>query len=137
MGEELQRTWASLPLSDVRQLDVYKRQVFYFSLVSSVCGSVWLLISDIHPVDLHSGALLLGVATFATAAQLAMTRAYAGSRTLMAAALAYSTVIFASLFGMLIWHETHDLWSWLAVALIVLSGLAATHFSPVTLARRP
>jgi drug/metabolite transporter (DMT)-like permease len=79
------------------------RTVFYFSLVSSVCGSVWLLISDIHPVDLHSGALLLGVATFATAAQLAMTRAYAGAAgPLMAAALAYSTVIFASLFGMLI-----------------------------------
>jgi drug/metabolite transporter (DMT)-like permease len=113
------------------------RTVFYFSLVSSICGSVWLLISDIHPVDLHSGGLLLAVAAFATAAQLAMTRAYAGSRTLMAAALAYSTVIFASLFGMLIWHETHDLWSWLAVAMIVLSGLAATHFSPVTLARRP
>lgn len=106
------------------------RTVFYFSLVSSVCGSFWLLLAEIHPVDLHSGPLLLGVAIFATAAQLAMTRAYAGARTLLAAALAYSTVIFASLFGMLLWNEAHDGWSWLAIGLIVLSGLSATHFSP-------
>lgn len=108
------------------------RTVFYFSLVSSVCGSFWLLLSEIHPVDLHSGALLCGVAIFATGAQLAMTRAYAGARTLLAAALAYSTVIFASLFGMLLWNEAHDGWSWLAIGLIVLSGLAATCFAPAS-----
>jgi hypothetical protein len=34
------------------------------------------------------------VAAFATAAQLAMTRAYAGAKPLLAAALAYSTVDF-------------------------------------------
>jgi drug/metabolite transporter (DMT)-like permease len=114
------------------------RTVFYFSLVSSLCASFWLLLSDLHPVELRSGALLLGVAVFATGAQLAMTRAYAGSRTLLAAALAYSTVIFASLFGMLVWHETLDRWSWLAVALIVLSGLSATRFSrPPPVQRHP
>lgn len=105
------------------------RTVFYFSLVSSVCASVWLLLSEIHPVDLRSGSLLAGVATFATAAQLAMTRAYAGTRTLMAAALAYSTVVFASLFGMILWNETPDGVAWLAIGLIILSGLAATHCS--------
>ncbi|MEF8699606.1 MAG: DMT family transporter [Candidatus Accumulibacter sp. UW26] len=113
------------------------RTVFYFSLVSSLCASFWLSLSDLHPVDWQSGALLLGVALFATGAQLAMTRAYAGSRTLLAAALAYSTVIFASLFGMLVWHETLDRWSWLAVALIVLSGLSASRFSRPPAHRRP
>jgi S-adenosylmethionine uptake transporter len=113
------------------------RTVFYFSLVSSVCASVWLLVSEIHSVDLRSGSLLLGVAIFATAAQLAMTHAYAGTRTLMAAAVAYSTVIFASVFGIILWQEAHDAWSWLAIGLIVLSGLAATHFSQVIPVERP
>ncbi|MBN8436508.1 MAG: DMT family transporter [Candidatus Accumulibacter sp.] len=112
------------------------RTVFYFSLVSSVCASVWLLFCEIHPWDLRSGALLFGVAAFATAAQLAMTHAYAGSRTLLAAALAYSTVVFASVFGMLLWNEAHDGWTWLAMALIVISGLTATHFSPGSPATR-
>jgi S-adenosylmethionine uptake transporter len=105
------------------------RTVFYFSLVSSVGSAIWLLFSELHAVDLRSGVLLLGVACFATVAQLAMTRAYSRGKTLMSAALAYSTVIFSSLFGMLFWGEVMDAASWLAIGLIVASGVAATHFS--------
>ena len=105
------------------------RTVFYFSLVSSVCAGLWLLFGELHAVDLRSGLLLLGVASFATAAQLAMTRAYMRGKTLLSAALAYSTVIFSSLFGVLFWGEVLHASSWLAVGLIILSGIAATHFS--------
>lgn len=105
------------------------RTVFYFSLVSSVCAGLWLLFSDLHAVDLKSGLLLLGVAGFATVAQLAMTRAYTRGKTLMSAALAYSTVIFSSLFGVLFWGEVLDGAGWLAIGLIIFSGIAATHFS--------
>jgi len=105
------------------------RTVFYFSLVSSVCAGIWLLFSELHTVDLNSGLLLLGVASFATVAQLAMTRAYTRGRTMMSAALAYSTVIFSSLFGAMFWGEVLDASAWLAIGLIILSGIAATHFS--------
>jgi S-adenosylmethionine uptake transporter len=105
------------------------RTVFYFSLVSSVCAGLWLLFGELHAVDLRSGLLLLGVASFATAAQLAMTRAYTRGKTLLSAALAYSTVIFSSLFGVLFWGEVLDASAWFAIALIILSGIAATHFS--------
>jgi drug/metabolite transporter (DMT)-like permease len=105
------------------------RTVFYFSLVSSVCAGLWLVFSDLHAVDFKSGLLLLGVAGFATVAQLAMTRAYTRGKTLMSAALAYSTVIFSSLFGVLFWGEVLDTAGWLAIGLIILSGIAATHFS--------
>jgi drug/metabolite transporter (DMT)-like permease len=105
------------------------RTVFYFSLVSSVCAGLWLLFGELHAVDLRSGLLLLGVASFATAAQLAMTRAYTRGKTLLSAALAYSTVIFSSLFGVLFWGEVLDASAWFASALIILSGIAATHFS--------
>ena len=105
------------------------RTVFYFSLVSSVCAGIWLAFSELHAVDLKSGLLLLGVASFATVAQLAMTRAYTRGRTMMSAALAYSTVIFSSLFGALFWGEVLDASAWIAIGLIILSGIAATHFS--------
>jgi drug/metabolite transporter (DMT)-like permease len=111
------------------------RTVFYFSLLSSLGAGLWLLFCELHLPDWRSGALLLGVAVFATAAQLAMTRAYATARTLTAAALAYSTVVFASLFGIFLWNETYDGWSWLAITLIVLSGLAATHCAPTPAAK--
>lgn len=105
------------------------RTVFYFSLVSSVCAGIWLIFSELHAVDRSSGLLLLGVASFATAAQLAMTRAYTRGKTLISATLAYSTVIFSSLLGVLFWGEVLDASAWLAIALIIFSGIAATHFS--------
>ena len=124
---------AGMAYFSVRQLgargELEIRTVFYFSLVSSVGAGAWLIFSDLHGVDLKSGLLLLGVACFATLAQLAMTRAYSRGKTLMSAALAYSTVIFSSLFGMLFWSEVLDASAWAAIGLIILSGIAATHFS--------
>ena len=124
---------AGMAYFSVRELgargEAETRTVFYFSLVSSVGAGAWLVFSEIHAVDLHSGLLLLGVACFATVAQLAMTRAYSRGKTLMSAALAYSTVIFSSLFGMLLWGEVLDASAWAAIGLIILSGIAATHFS--------
>ena len=112
------------------------RTVFYFSLVSAICAGLWLSFSDLHAVDLRSGLLLLGVAFFATLAQLAMTRAYTRGKTLLSAALAYSTVIFSSLFGALLWGEVLDASAWLAIGLIVASGIAATHFAAPAPANR-
>lgn len=124
---------AGLAYFSVRELgargEPETRTVFYFSLVASVCAALWLAFTELHAVAWRSGLLLTGVAAFATAAQLAMTRAYTRGRTLLAAALAYSTVIFSSLFGVVFWGEVLAGPAWLAIGLIVLSGIAATHFS--------
>jgi S-adenosylmethionine uptake transporter len=105
------------------------RTVFYFSLISTVGAGVWMAFFRFHDLTPRGGALLLGVGIFATLAQLAMTRAYARGRTLVSASLAYTAVIFASLFGMIFWGEVLNLSAWAAIALIVLSGMAATRFS--------
>lgn len=124
---------AGLAYYNVKELgergEVEERTVFYFSLVSAVASALGMAFFDFHRIGLHGGLLLLGVAGFGTLAQLAMTRAYKRGRTLMAASLAYSTVIFASFFGMLLWQETLSLGAWLAIALIVASGVVATLFS--------
>ena len=106
-----------------------ERTVFYFSLVSAIGSAVWVAGTGFRPVDLAGGAMLLGVALFGTLAQLAMTRAYKRGKTLVSASLAYSTVIFASLFGMLFWQETLSPDAWGAIALIIASGVVSTWFS--------
>ncbi len=120
---------------NVRELgelgETEERTVFYFTLFSTVVSALWMLLYEFHPVDLRGGLLLLGVGAFATVAQLAMTRAYKRGNTLVAASLAYSTVIFASLFGMLLWQETLTLGAWLAILLIVASGIVTSWFSRV------
>ena len=109
--------------------EVEERTVFYFSLFSTVASGLWMGLFEFHRVDWRGGLLLLGVGAFGTIAQLAMTRAYKRGKTLVSASLAYSTVIFASLFGMLFWQEALSPGAWLAIALIIASGLVATWFS--------
>jgi drug/metabolite transporter (DMT)-like permease len=124
---------AGMAYFSVRELgargEAETRTVFYFSLVSSLGAAIWLAFSELHPVDWRSGGLLLGVAALATGAQLAMTRAYSRGKTMLSAALAYSTVVFSSLFGILFWGEILPASAWAAVGLIILSGIVATHFS--------
>lgn len=118
---------------NVRELgelgETEERTVFYFTLFTLIASVLWMALYEFHPVDLRGGLLLLGVGASATVAQLTMTRAYKRGNTLVSASLAYSTVIFASLFGMVFWQETLSLGAWLSIALIVASGLVTTWFS--------
>jgi len=99
------------------------RTVFYFSLVCTLGGGAWMLIhhfSYLSPEDLP---ILAGLGTCATIAQLAMTRAYRTGNPLVVGSLAYTTVVLASLFGILLWNETLSMDRWLAILLIISSGV--------------
>jgi len=101
------------------------RTVFYFTLVSTLGAGAWAAWNGWHAVNAHAALLLLGLGMTATLAQLALTRAYRLGNALVVGSLAYSTVIFASLFGMLLWHEILPLQAWLGMGLIVISGLVS------------
>ena len=103
-----------------------ERTVFYFFSFSTVASGIWMFFSDFHPIDWYGGFLLFAVAALGTIAQLAMTRAYKRGNTYISASLAYSTVIFASFFGMLIWHESLSLEACFSIAIIIASGLASS-----------
>lgn len=110
-----------------RRHEPIARTVFYFSLISTIGGLLWCAgAREFRPMDGPSALLLLGVGLFATMAQLAMTQAYKAGDALLTASLAYSAVIFASLFGIILWGETLRPDAWLAIALIVASGIAST-----------
>ncbi len=99
------------------------RVVFYFTLVCTVGAGAWMLLHSFHPVSWDSLPILIGLGSSATLAQLALTRAYRTGHTLVVASLAYTTVIFASLFGVLLWHEWLAPSAWLGIGLIILSGV--------------
>ncbi|ATE62650.1 DMT family transporter [Thauera sinica] len=118
---------ASLAYISVRELgrvgEPEVRTVFWFSLVTSLLGLAWAATGDFHPPDADGLATVLGAGLFGGLAQLAMTRSYRYGRTVVSASLSYSTVIFASLFGALLWDEHLALAAWAAIALIVASGI--------------
>jgi S-adenosylmethionine uptake transporter len=102
------------------------RTVFYFSLFSAVGASLWVIWRGFRWPLTEDLGWLIGAGVFATGAQLSLTRAYKSGKTLLSNALAYTTVIFASLFGGLFFGERIDSAGLLAIGLIITSGVMAS-----------
>lgn len=112
----------------VRQLgklgEVEWRTVYYFSLTCTLAGLIWVLVgSGFHSVDLKGFGLILGMGGCGVIAQNAMTSAFKKGKTLLVANLQYTTVMFASLFGLLIWQETLSFLAWCGISLIIGSNI--------------
>ena len=125
---------AGIAYLNVKQLGLLgepaPRTVFYFSLTASLGSGVWMLFDSVHAITPHGFAILLGLGGTATLAQIAMTHAHRVGNTLVVSSLAYSTIVFANLFGMLLWNEILTLSSWLGMALIMASGVLSLWLSP-------
>jgi len=106
------------------------RIVFYFSLIATLISGTMMLFSSTHEITLHNFPLLLAMGSSATLAQLALTRAYSTGKTLVASSLSYSAVVFATLFGILLWGEILSTSSWIGMTLIVASGVASLKLAP-------
>ena len=106
------------------------RVVFYFSLIAAISSGVGMLLGTVHPITVPGLLILLGLSSTATLAQLAMTRAYRTGKTLVAGSLSYSTVIFASIFGMILWGEALPLMGWIGMGLIIAGGVLSLKLAP-------
>lgn len=115
------------------------RTVYWFSLITALAGLPWVLgmqrwFVDAAPSPLDqlwsadNSALwqLVGVGVFGALAQLFMTRAYATGKTLAIASLAYTTVVFSTLYGYFLWDERLPLMALAGMLLIILSGIMAS-----------
>jgi len=126
--------FAGIAMLNVRELgrlgEPEWRTVFYFSLISTVISAVAMLFGTIHALSPPNFFILLAVGSSATFAQLALTRAYSTGKTLVASSLSYSAVVFATLFGIVLWGETLTSGSWAGMLLIISSGVASFKLAP-------
>ena len=106
------------------------RVVFYFTLVCTAGAGMGMLFGSFHSVNGDNVLILLGLGTTATLAQLALTRALGKGNALVSGSLAYSTVAFASLFGIILWGEILPLSGWLAIGLIAAGGILSFKAAP-------
>ncbi len=106
------------------------RVVFYFSLIAAITSGVGMLFGTVHSITMPGLFILLGLGSTATLAQLAMTRAYRTGKMLVAGSLSYSTVIFASIFGMILWGEALPLMGWIGMGLIIAGGVLSLKLAP-------
>ncbi|WKB52392.1 DMT family transporter [Eleftheria terrae] len=117
------------------------RIVFYFSLGGMVAGALTMLAGRASPHTLVGAGWLLAVGLLATSAQLMMTRAYSTGKPLVNASLQYLGIVFAFIYGVLLFGDPITWQAVLGMALIVLAGVAATFLraraAPATPASTP
>jgi drug/metabolite transporter (DMT)-like permease len=103
-----------------------ERIVFYFSLGGLMVGALWMAINGASAHTPRGLALLLAIGLLATLAQIMMTRAYRIGRTLVNACLQYLGIVFAFVFGVLLFNDPVTAFALAGMMLIVGAGLAAT-----------
>ena len=102
------------------------RTVFYFAIGTIVAGLTGMAFMGISTWEWEHAVWLIPVGIFASLGQLCMTRAYSKGATLVVANLQYSGIVFAALYSLLLFGDDIPLIGWAGMALIVVSGMAAT-----------
>lgn len=102
------------------------RVIFYFTLLSSICAGLLMLLEDTNLEIFQHWWLLLGLGVSATIAQLALTKAYRVGNTLKNAGLSYLTILFSSILGLIVFSETLDVLSLVGILLIIISGIVVS-----------
>jgi drug/metabolite transporter (DMT)-like permease len=108
------------------------RVVFYFTLISTAGGAIWMAVAGSHMPQAADWSWLVGIGVTATVAQLALTRAYHRGRTLTVGSLAYTTVGFSALYGVLLFGERLPLMAWIGMAVVAAAGVWAVRTSTPT-----
>ena len=75
-----------------------------------------------RPLSLATAALILACSTLNLVANLGLARAYQSAESSWLAPFDYSYLIFATFWGVVMWADVPDLWSFLGMAMIAASG---------------
>jgi S-adenosylmethionine uptake transporter len=116
------------------------RTVFYFSVGTTLVGLAGLSYSGFTPwarVSWQAAAWIVPIGVLASLGQWCMTRAYSRGSTLLVANLQYSGIVFAAFYSLVLFGDQISLMGWIGMALIVVSGIAATVLRTRTMPNTP
>lgn len=121
---------SAIAMMQVRQLgqsgEAEWRTVLIFSICVCVSCLSTLWVQGWKPLSLQAWMAVLGLGISGLVGQLAMTRAFGMGKALLTAALQYTTIIFATLLGIIFWNEIPDALAWAGMALVIGAGLLST-----------
>lgn len=107
-----------------------ERTVFYFAVGSALAGGAASVVTGLSPWPGWHTLWLVPIGVLAAFGQLCMTRAYSTAKTeggtLLVANLQYSGIIFAAIYGVVLFGDRIDAAGWGGIGLILASGIAAT-----------
>lgn len=106
-----------------------ERTVFYFSVGSAVVGMVGAAFTGLTPWSMlrwQAVAWVIPIGILASLGQWCMTRAYRHGATLVVASMQYTGIVFAALYGVLLFDDTLPPIGWAGIGVILTSGVLAT-----------
>ncbi len=112
----------SLQIRELGRTEAPTTTVFWFTTLSlPILGCILPFVMTAH--DAHEWLLLLGIGTLGGIGQLFMTSSLRHAPVSVVVVVDYSGLIWASLFGWLIWNHLPAPATWIGAPLIIASGL--------------
>lgn len=119
----------ALAMICVRRLSITESNtaiVFYFTLTCTAVSGLALPFEWVKPAPEH-WLPLIAIGLIGGTAQLFMTQAFRLAPASTVAPFEYTAIVFALLFGVLIWNEIPDAWMLIGTAVVIASGLYILH----------
>lgn len=119
----------ALAMISIRRLSATERPltiVFYFTLCAAFAGALSLPFQWVTPAPLDL-VFLISIGLIGGFAQFAMTQAFRLAPVAIIAPYEYGALVFAMMFGYLIWGEVPDAFLLIGAAIVVASGLYILH----------
>lgn len=131
---------AALAVANIRRMaetEPTTRIVFYFSIISTLVSAIPLLWHWQTPQPALWGLMILS-GIFATAGQLLLTRSYALASASFIGPFTYSSVVFATIIGWLLWDESPHALTLSGALLVCVAGIIAMRQvgSPMTVGKK-
>jgi drug/metabolite transporter (DMT)-like permease len=104
--------------------------VFYFAFVSTLLSLPMVALNPVRPSP-GMWLVLLGVGLATHLGQVFVTWGFRLERAGRASAIGYLQIVFAAVWGWLLFKEGPDAWTWAGAGLIVASTLALVRLHPV------
>ena len=119
--------WAYLSVRTLGRLgEPDWRVLFYFAAMATLMSAGWnAATGSFHAITLENAWMLAGLGLCGTLAQLAMTRAYRTGRTLVVGAFSYSTVLYATIFTIVLFDGGIGWAEAIGMVIIAASGVLA------------
>lgn len=118
-------TFAALSFVTVRKLSATEpplRIVSYFAILGLIISSLPMIWHWQNPSP-QQYLMLIGVGLTATIGQVLLTRGYQNAPASSVGIFTYTSVLFGTILGWLIWHELLDINSLFGAGLIILAGI--------------
>ncbi|WP_353570099.1 DMT family transporter [Candidatus Albibeggiatoa sp. nov. BB20] len=120
--------FAALSKSSIQRMSATEpslRIVFYFTTIGSIVSAVPMTWAWVTP-NSEALILMLLLGVFGTIAQLCMTKGFKLAPTSQLAVFTYASIIFATIYGWIFWHEWIDYRFFMGSILIFIAGVLIT-----------